>query len=407
MSKMAMSYISGLTSNMFDLDKYYIIGVSGGPDSMALLDMMRIKQLKLVVIHINYHHRDTALRDQLIVERYCQKYQIKLFVFDYQNTDKGNFQDNARVYRYQKFKEICDLYDTKEILIAHQLDDLVETYYLQKYRGSIPRIYGLTYKIDFGSYYIYRPLLKYTKEELINYLENKNIEYGIDESNLSDDYIRNQIRHQKIDFMTKEEKLAIYSQLEKINQENENKRNHYLKYIHNNEINYVDYLNIEDKEYLLRLLFNFQPSLKQIKDIIKQLNKDNLIYKIKDQYLIKEYGKIYLIDMPKDYQYQFDNVKTFTCPYFKIVTSGDKFHSATVTKDDFPITIRNFREHDEIKMRYGTKKINRFFIDNKIPHKERYYWPIVLNSKGEIILVVGIGCSLNYYSNNPNLFVIK
>ena len=58
-------------------------------------------------------------------------------------------------------------------------------------------------------------------------------------------------------------------------------------------------------------------------------------------------------------------------------------------------------------MRYGTKKIRRFFIDNKIPLRKRMIWPVVLNRKGDIVLVPEIGCDLNHYSEKPNLFVIE
>ena len=71
----------------------------------------------------------------------------------------------------------------------------------------------------------------------------------------------------------------------------------------------------------------------------------------------------------------FENLKNRKYEHFKIVKKADSFHSATVTKDDFPITIRNYHKDDYIVMKYGKKKINRFFIDNKIHLKG---WPILL-----------------------------
>lgn len=78
-----------------------------------------------------------------------------------------------------------------------------------------------------------------------------------------------------------------------------------------------------------------------------------------------------------------------------------------MSEEDFPITIRSFQKGDAIQLRYGTKAINRFFIDRKISHKERKTWPIVVNCMGNVILVPEIGCDIKHYTNKPNCFVIK
>lgn len=58
-------------------------------------------------------------------------------------------------------------------------------------------------------------------------------------------------------------------------------------------------------------------------------------------------------------------------------------------------------------MKYGRKKLSRFFIDRKIPKHMRSLWPIVENVDGEIILVAELGCNLSHFSNNPSVFVVK
>ncbi|MBP5279662.1 MAG: tRNA(Ile)-lysidine synthetase, partial [Erysipelotrichaceae bacterium] len=78
-------------------DLRYLIAVSGGPDSMALLDMCLKQDVYLEVAHMNYHHRDTADRDEKIVRNYCRKNKIKFHKADYNDDQrKGNFQNNAR-----------------------------------------------------------------------------------------------------------------------------------------------------------------------------------------------------------------------------------------------------------------------------------------------------------------------
>ena len=108
-----------------------------------------------------------------------------------------------------------------------------------------------------------------------------------------------------------------------------------------------------------------------------------------------------------NYSYKLKDIEIKDYDYFKIQKSSkDKFAGVTVSEDDFPLTIRNYREGDSILMRYGTKKINRFFIDNKISYKDRLIWPIVLNRHGSAILVPGIGCDKDHYSSKHNLFVV-
>ena len=113
--------------------KRVLIGVSGGPDSMALLDMMKDKY-EVYVAHVNYHHRDSALRDEKIVEKYCMKYQLPFFKKDYVEVGGGNFQENARIFRYEFYKEIIDKYNLEYVMLAHHKDDLIETYLMQKKR---------------------------------------------------------------------------------------------------------------------------------------------------------------------------------------------------------------------------------------------------------------------------------
>ena len=88
--------------HLLSKEKKYIVGVSGGCDSMALLDMLRVAKYRLVVCHVNYHLRHDSDLDQKNVCEYCKKNQIPLFVkeIDPANYGKENFQEQARILRY-------------------------------------------------------------------------------------------------------------------------------------------------------------------------------------------------------------------------------------------------------------------------------------------------------------------
>nr|WP_252969003.1 tRNA lysidine(34) synthetase TilS [Erysipelothrix rhusiopathiae] len=107
------------------------------------------------------------------------------------------------------------------------------------------------------------------------------------------------------------------------------------------------------------------------------------------------------------YEYHFTQISHVTTDHFVLSDSGQTIQGVTLSESDFPIMIRNARKGDSIKMRFGTKSLNRFFIDRKIPRHEREIWPVIVNSSQQIVFVVGMGCDEHHYSNNPNLFMLE
>jgi tRNA(Ile)-lysidine synthetase-like protein len=117
-------------------DYFYVLGVSGGPDSMFLLDKMRKLKYNLIVAHVNYKKRSDSDFDEKVVHDYCRKFKIKFFSFHPKSYEKGNFQSLARKIRYDFFFSIANKFATKRIVIAHNFEDLLETYQLQLKRNS-------------------------------------------------------------------------------------------------------------------------------------------------------------------------------------------------------------------------------------------------------------------------------
>lgn len=392
-----------------------IIAVSGGPDSMALLDMSYKLGHDIIVAHVNYQVRDTANRDQEIIEEYCFKHDLMLEVY-YPELEEGNFQANARKQRYDFMEALAKMYNIADVYVAHHQDDVLETYIMQKNRGSIPEYYGIKEKSRYGSINIVRPLLKYSKQALINYCDLYEVAYGIDESNLESNYTRNYIRNNELANLSEADKESL---LEEINQRNQNlslkratHRKDLLKFKETYLINVL--LELSDPISILRLLFSeygiYNISLTEFENIIKFLKSGgNGVYEINQEYLIdKSYGCLTIVEnKPVQYCYTFESVIDFSCDYFDIKSNGKSTEAVTLCKEDFPITIRNYEEGDYIQMRFGRKMVNRFFIDRKIPQFERVKWPIVLNAANEVILVPGLGCNLAHYSNIPSMFVVK
>lgn len=389
----------------------YLIACSGGPDSMALLDMYRSYGYLIEVGHVNYHKRDSANRDEKIVKDYCDKYQIVFNKLDYDpSTVKGNFQSDARKARYEFFNDVCNKHGLYGVLVAHQEDDLLETYLMQKQKKLGVEFYGLRYSNELYGVNVFRPLLDKTKKQLEDYCKRKHIEYGIDESNLSDHYERNRVRHNKVEKMSREQRNLLLQEILIKNNELLSIENEVYRYLLSGpRFDSDEFVNFKYLSKLIRVIFNTKMSSKTVEEIIRQLKICKHFVLLKNNvYLVKEYDYIEYFDKPNTYSYKLKDIEIGDYGYFKVQkTSKDKFAGVTVSKQDFPITIRNYKEGDAILMRYGTKKINRFFIDNKISYKERLTWPIVLNADGSAILVLGIGCDINHYSIKHNMFVLK
>lgn len=397
-----------MSSSLNSMSKKVLIACSGGPDSMALLDMMKDKY-EVYVAHVNYHHRDSALRDEDIVRNYCLKYQIPFFKKDYVEKQKGNFQDKARIFRYKFFKEIVDKYQLECVFTAHHKDDLIETYLMQIEKKIDVSYYGLNKKVNLYGVVVKRPLLKYTKKELENYCLKNNIEFGIDESNLTDFYTRNKIRHEIIDKLTIRQKNEYVKTINIVNRKLKEEREDVKKYINKRtKLSIEEFNNYENKLLLLRTFIGKNISKKYGEEIIRQVeNVNSFEILLDDKYLCKEYGYLEVYLKEDDYSYILDRIQYFKTKHFKLSKKGNNKEGVTLDANDFPLTIRNYQNGDFIKMRYGKKKLSRFFIDNKISSKERKMWPLMLNKNNEVVLVPNIGCNKYHYSAKHNIYMIK
>ena len=175
----------------------YLAGISGGPDSMALLH--KYKDVIKVVCHVNYHKRKNSDFDMQIVQQYCQKNNIIFECLhvskdDYEKATEKNFQTLARDFRYNFFVKIASKYQIFNLLIAHQFDDFLETAIMQQNKKSMNFYYGIKKINHYKNLIIYRPLIKKTKNALEKYCKKNNIDYAIDWTNATDMYDRNKVR---------------------------------------------------------------------------------------------------------------------------------------------------------------------------------------------------------------------
>ena len=192
-----------------------IAGVSGGPDSMVMLDILRRLQedyeCSLRVVHVNHGIRGKeALRDQKTVQKICEEWKIPCCVYSYDlprlaaEWKMGSEEAGRKVRRaaFEEEKKKCTSSDGEiRIALAHNKNDVAETMLHHLARGS--GIRGLAALKPVNGEFI-RPVLCLERDEIVDYIKEKGIPSVTDSSNLEDDYTRNRIRHHILPLMTEE-----------------------------------------------------------------------------------------------------------------------------------------------------------------------------------------------------------
>lgn len=196
----------------------YVAAISGGVDSMVLLDLLiKHSDLQIVVAHFNHGIRDDSLEDELLVKRIAKKNNLE-FVCEQGHLGSTASEAVAREARYKFLRNVMDKYRAKAIITAHHQDDLIETMFLNVIRGT--RRKGLT---PFDSQAdIIRPLLAYSKHQLVDYAMANNIVWHEDSTNSDQKYRRNYLRHSilnKVNPDIKNRIIELNHEMRLINQE--------------------------------------------------------------------------------------------------------------------------------------------------------------------------------------------
>lgn len=196
----------------------YVVAVSGGIDSMVLLDVLaKRKDLELVIAHFDHGIRPDSAEDRKLVQSIAKEYGLK---FEYQEGHLGETasEEQARSARYEFLHAVCSAHNARAVITAHHQDDLIETALLNMLRGTGRK--GLT-SLSSGPH-ICRPLLHITKSQIKAYAAQHAIRWREDSTNSDTKYARNYIRSSLIPKLTpsqKEHLLDIITNLQSKNYE--------------------------------------------------------------------------------------------------------------------------------------------------------------------------------------------
>lgn len=407
-----------------------IVGVSGGPDSMALLHILiRLKKaldLEVICAHVNHNTgRKGQLEEQKFVESYCKNNSIIFETMIIEEYGDDNFHNEARSIRYNYFSKLVKKYNAKYVFTAHHGDDLIETILMRIVRGSTLRGYsGFSEIVKLDNYTIVRPLIHYTKDEIYTYLNKHKIKYMIDSSNNKDVYTRNRFRKYIVPEFKKEDKMVhekFYKFSKVLLEYNEyidkqvNKK--YNKICPDNVLNIEEFLKqdnlIQTKIIYLMLEHIYQDDLMLITDkhceiihnLILSKKANSSIHLPNNIQAIKSYNNLELskIDYKNNiYEIQIEDYLNLPNGKNIEVIKSTKLDDNNICRLDsnsikFPLYVRNRRDGDKMSVKgmLGRKKISDIFIDCKISSKDRELWPIVCDSDDNIVWLPGLKKSKN------------
>lgn len=382
-----------------------VCAVSGGADSVALLFALYLLkeklQIRLSAAHFNHHLRGAESdQDQAFVEDFCSRYDIPLYKGGAAvETGPKGLEAAARDARYGYLKTLPG-----RIATAHTADDNAETVLMHLIRGTgLKGLGGIAPK----SGKLIRPMLTVTRQEVMAFLQEWNLPHVEDQSNHTDQFLRNRLRHHVMPLLNRENpRLAenVSAMAMQLRQEE-----HYLS----RQVELTDRVSVlreMDPALRNRALESFlrqqgvkEPQREQIQ-LLKCLvfsNNPSARGAFPGRVTIgREYDRLLRLpqqEAPDTAQLTLGSQKL---PQWKLEIHVSQAQSLEQGKTVFTvqpegkIVVRSRLPGDRIRLPGGSKTLKKLFIDEKIPAWERPFLPVLADEKG-VLAVVGIGVNLD------------
>ncbi|MCM3774094.1 tRNA lysidine(34) synthetase TilS [Priestia aryabhattai] len=433
-----------------------VVGISGGPDSLALLHFLwslkEQKSLTIIAAHVDHMFRGKeSKQDMEYVQNYCKQLNIKceakqIDVTSYQKERKLSSQVAARECRYTFFTHVMKKHKANLLALGHHGDDQVETMLMRMVRGSTMNGYaGMQPKRPYGDGFIIRPFLAVTKEEINRYCELYGLTPRIDPSNEKDSYTRNRFRHYVLPFL-KQENATVHEKFQQFS-ENLHEDQAYLEELTTDVMNKVMRKKLKneiliDRDCFLRirkplqrrgiqLILNYL--YKEIPPTLSSAHVDTLVGFCKSEKpsgaldfpnglrIIRSYndclftfneGNIepYEFIVPIPGVVELPNGHQLICEIHNKVEDikGNDVFLLDEAHDLKSLKVRTRKNGDKMRVKgmKGHKKVKDIFIDEKIPLHFRDHWPVVEDSQGTILWLPGLKKSAYELHTHKSRYVI-
>lgn len=415
-----------------------VLALSGGPDSMCLLHLLKNmdKKINIICAHVNHQTRDGNELEYEFIKKYLAKENITLEYYKIEGYQKDRFSEQeGREKRYRFLKDTVMKYQADYLLTAHHGDDLVETIIMRILRGSTLEGYsGIKKESIWDNVRILRPLLTATKKEIMRYLKEEDIPYVIDETNESDDYLRNRLRHHVLPLLEQEIEnynLKFLKFSETLNKANHMINNEIRKTLQNlkkeNKIQKEAFLKkeVETQEFVLREYIKsiYQKDLSSISDkhitiildFIRKTNHSSSLNLPKNRILYNNKYYFWIENKTQVESYCIKCEKQTILPRGDIVEKRDTYEEKSnyeihldskSIKLPVYLTTRKNGMKMAVKNLNGHKKINDILNDVKVPKEKKDEIPIMVDNNGTVLWILGVSKSKYDLEKNENYDII-
>ena len=415
-------------------DKKLLIAISGGVDSVVLAHLLSTLKFNISLAHCNFNLRPIECDiDEDFVKNLGKNLNTKVFTIHFNTTqfakeNKQSTQIAARNLRYDWFNELIEKHQFDYILTAHHADDNLETFLINLTRGA--GLDGLTGIPEINGN-IVRPLLKFSREEILTFVKENNISWREDKSNASTKYIRNKIRHQILPVLkeinpslleTFEKTTAHLKESQQIIEDRINEISAETIATENN-ISKIDISKIEKlsnpKAYLYQLLkdYNFT-EWNDVADLLsaqsgKQvISKTHTLLKDRNFLILTKKG---LSAVETIFEIDKDTVEITNPIHLKIEEVQEKSteNKQTIYIDkqnlQFPLTLRKWQDGDFFypSGMTGKKKLSKYFKDEKFSLLQKQNTWLLCNNDNAIIWVVEYRKDNRFDTNKKNNTLLK
>ncbi len=369
----------------------YWIACSGGADSVALVHLMKEAGKSFGVLHCDFQLRgEDSDKDRDFVRNLADELKIpyrekKFDTLKYKKKNKQNTQQAARELRYEWFEEIAR--ETNALIcLGHHKDDQIETFLLQLKRGG--KVNGLSTMPQFRECFV-RPLLSYTKEELVQLCKVNNWAWREDKSNRSNQYKRNLYRNALIPLLKKNDLSCIYELTDHFKELRG--RLEHLKLFSPNKYGAHEILidNWSKLPKWIKHLLNSELSsgVFPLKEIEKLCNsKNGASFNSEGLTIVKDRDKIVFFDDLID-----QDVKSIKKLSVNDGLTHQKGIYVDVAKIAGELKVRSWNKDDRIKPlgMKGTKFVSKFLKDQSVPSYARKLHKIVVDQNETVVAIVG------------------
>lgn len=418
-----------------------IVAVSGGVDSVVLLDLVsRLpKSLRphVTVAHVDHQMREVSGDEVLFVKNLAARYAVSVEVYEWprETHPKSGLEQAARNIRYTFFKKLAQKLNSSTILTAHHKDDQVETVVMRFVRGnSLDELKGIAPLRQEQGLDIVRPLLPYSKSDLISYAKERQLDWREDETNKASYFTRNRYRNTIIPQL-KKENPAFEDHIIRFSEEIKSVIDLIAPFIEEKRKQVIE---LTDQKIIIdRALFLELDPFVQEKVLVNGVKEwaDNQEFLLTQKHLtlyrkwLESSGPNASLDLPnhliakriydkctiEQSPQRQDKVDLTKChktlevgqwtdlsPHEKLglqlytdfcdreQDANDQYLYLDIDPSKLPLIIRHREHGDKMKVKglNGSKKLKDMFIDQKIPLKERDQAWVVSDNNGEIIWVI-------------------